>query len=456
MFENQFLATVDSVRPPEGFETTEVDDWKIHASCPVTIGDDAVLLGHAFDWQFPERSNEAVLRAAMQDAATLRRLGGRWILLDFKRGNAQGDGSFSLCYGHGMIATTAALIHEVSGAPLKYRPRYDAKRLFKRHSGFLFTASDTEVEGVAALLPNHSLNLATMTATRSGPSAPRPHAIPPILTGLLQAISNRAPLALGLTAGFDSRLLAAAIKHVECNVECFTFVDDVTPDSDVEGAHWIASKIGKELRVVSAPPPEEYEGEAMRAPRYESWAQAEFSERIILSGWASEIGRNYLTWPGSSEADAQDVLKCTSSREFEDLVPVAEAWLNGAHKVRADTGIPIDELIYWELNVGRWCSAGFNILSQNNFWLTPFTCRDFIEAKLAIPSSKRGKKGRKLYTALIRDLAPELMERPVNPEPLAARFLLFLKHGLRHSAARILVALGLYRTMRKIKRGFSQ
>ncbi len=476
----QFLCNKDPEAKPDGFLTEQVGAWQFHYSpdLPIARHETTVLVGHAIDWAEPDKSNQDIAASLPENHA---RLAGRWAIFDLgDQPQVFGDGSMALTWSQGVAGSSAALLAHVDPSlKRKHRPEYDSHRLTGWHSGAAFVATDTEYDGVYALLTNHRLDLAAFEAKRFAPEPldrrsledSVPHIVA-ILTGIWTGILARSPTALALTGGYDSRVLAAALSlapDAKTRSIAFTIEDThATPEghTDIELATWIANTLDLEHHKLHADDniPQAMRDtiratEGMQAPRFEEWAalsqQEPLSGKLIVSGWASGIGRAYYSWPGSENIDAQDVLEI--SHLPDDLKPLfleeAQSWLDGARQASRTSGVPVSDMLYWELRLSRWISANYNIMGHGGWWMTPYTCRDLLMAMIAIPETERGKRGHRLYVELIRQMRPKLLDRAINPETLGQKLKGFAGHKTKHLIATMLVKLGLYEKVRAWRRG---
>ncbi len=487
-FKHQFICSKNDVAVPPDFKSLALGDYSLHydknlsmEACP-----QGVLLGHALDWTHPSKSNahilDDLLAGSLQDAVKhTDRLGGRWALI-FLKGEptvlADGGGTLSIVWTKGQFGSSAKLLAACDPEiAAKHRPEFDSFRLEGWHSGLAFLATDTEFEGVDALLPNHLLFFDKPKVERFYPARPMPRSnlaksIPrviEILQGLVRAAALRSQIVVGLTSGYDSRLIvaaAASVPDAKGRISCVTFQDEhATPEGhfDIEQAAWIATTAGFPHRVEISPSDVSEramfrDSEGMVAPRFEEWAQAtaNVENKLFISCWASEIGRAYLKWPGSNNADVTDVLACNSLNELPSFTSLGKSWLDEARDVQARFDLSITDLIYWELRVGRWNSACFNILSLGSWWMTLYTCRDLFETMISIPFRERGDRGSNLYSSLIDRMCPALLARPFNPMGIRERAGYFLRRDLPHAVAQFLIRIRMYNLVRRIKRAVTK
>lgn len=489
-FSNQYICSRQPLNDVPNSKLAQLGGWSLHYGdrLPTETTGACALVGEALDWTAPTKSNAEILRdlAGMtpEDAiAHTNRLSGRWAFMRLDADPfviSDGGGTMPVIWTAGQFASSAKLLAACNPAiNLKKREKFDRHRTDGWHSGFAFIATDTEAEGTVALLPNHILQPETGDVRRIYPTArmaPRSLAdsvdsIAECLRGIVGAAAQRAPLAIGLTSGYDSRLIAAVVAtmpDVKERTLFFTIQDEhATPEGhdDIEGAQWIAAQVGvPHVTVVSSTASPEMQdrcrrSEGMVAPRFEDWAELsqrpDFKGRLVVSSWASEICRAYFTWPNSENAGAEEALGCSGLKAFPEFLDEAQRWASSARTVQDDFGLTVTDLIYWELRVGRWNAAAFNILGQGAWWMTLYTCRDLFERMMAIPVGERGYRGDKLYPAVIAKLFPVLLDRPFTQYGLKQRAYYFFQNDLRHGVARGLMKLGAYDFAKAIKKRIS-
>lgn len=475
LFRSQFILTREQIEPPPQFITHALGAYTLHRDpdLPVAMNECGVLLGHALDWRAPEKGNADILSDLVERGLEhTDHLSGRWaFILRDSLVVGDGGGTLSIVWSDRHVGSSAALLAYCDPTlMLKDRPGIEARRRTGWHSGLAFLATDTEIEGVTALLPNHQLSLESRSASRFYPRVPLAAAsvresapkIAEVMQGIMRAAANRAPLAIALTSGYDSRLIAAAASNVAADrINFFTIQDEhATPEghADIVGAGKIAETLGIAHHLTVAPAVSRFrtqsrQSEGIIAERFEGWADvsAQFSDRICISGWGSEVGRNFISWPGSENVNAHDVLACNSLLGFPELVDEAEAWASDARQINQRLGFKTTDLLYWELRLGRWCSAGFNVLSQGNWWMTVYTCRDLFELMIAVPDRQRGNRGARLYPAAIACISRSIADLPFSPVSLRERLYYFRKRDLPHAVGYALHRLGLLNTIRRIK-----
>jgi hypothetical protein len=459
-----------------------------------------LMLGHVFDSQSPTATAQEILNSLVHlgtdDALRWSgRLAGRWtaILINKDREIAFGDacGTLPLNYltqnGETWVASSSRLIgHCVEGlrpSQLTFGEFPQMQAHLALGDGLPFPHSMTEFDEVWVCLPNHYLDLKTGITRRFHPTSKyaglETRDVVPKIAGLLEnivrAISLRSQIAVAVSSGFDSRAIVGAVSRVPdlaSKSVFFTFQDPF-----VKPGHFDIVNGAKLTRIVGGAHSEikvEHtrdsvrnlcrSSEAMIAQTFENWAgrclEAPFQDRIVVTGWCSEVARCYIRWPGSDDLDAEtasDFIKAIKLHaayhvaicmpdpaEVPYMMAGYEQWFNDAKAIRARTGLNILDLFYWELRAGRWCSSALSVLNSASDWIAIYSCRELLEAMLSVKEEQRGGE-QMLYRSIIECLNPDLMRVPFN------RHRWEFRKDTRSFLARLLKGLGFYETVRRFK-----
>ncbi|MCG8545804.1 MAG: hypothetical protein MJE12_16505 [Alphaproteobacteria bacterium] len=340
------------------------------------------------------------------------------------------------------------------------------------NSGLGYPGRLTEFDDVLALLPNHYLDLETCQAHRFYPTDKREprsvEEVAPEIAGMLRdimrSVNRRLPLAVGVTAGYDSRALLGALSCIDgavSDARLFTFEDEFgAPPGhfDIVTGGKLSEAVGGVHSTVPAaacgPDAREVirDSETMFARRFENWAAAcsgHIADRTVLSGWCSEVGRAFIRWPGSEKASAAQIAECNGFGPWPFAIREHQEWHQVASEACEATGTNILDLFYWELR-SRWIGSGLNIFSTGCNWVSVYSCRDLLDRMLSVPEEDRGDPHQRLYTAVIRELNPQLLDIPFNPHSLLARFKAACKWKARRMAGSVARALGIYEPAKRV------
>lgn len=476
-FRRQFHLGPAYLDDPPGWRRIDAGDGlllTVHPDLPVThaaSGPRSVtLLGYALDPGHPERTDPDVVRSLLESLgswedclARTRPLGGRWALVvrDGRRAVLFHDAAGQRQVHHGrdpvsgavVAATSAGLVARTVGAPRDPAAmEFMAARAGGDGSVFWMPGDRSVYAGVRALLPNHVLDLRSGESVRfwPAPGEVATCATDPaseaerLLRALMEAARRRFPLAVSMTAGWDSRLMLALSRPLSAEIYCFTLLGPGTPRSsrDVVIPSRLLRRLGLEHHVL--PYPERIdaglrerfrEGADAVKEAYSADIQAirdAFpASRVCVTGDVAEVVKCYIRHDGPAPPGPVDLARLTEIGQFPFAIAAFEDWLRGVPA----SGIDLLDLFAWEQTAGRWQSlirAEYDIVQE---CLAPLNCRDLLVAMLATDRSARRPPEHVFLRDLIGRLWIDVLAEPINPpERPTARAL----------AGRLLRKLGLY------------
>jgi hypothetical protein len=249
------------------------------------------------------------------------------------------------------------------------------------------------------------------------------------LAGILQAADNRFDLALGLSGGWDSRVLLAAARPIADRLSIYNGRGANMPAThhDVVIPRRLADRFGLRLDPIA----EGHDLDPDFAAHFDrhSWMphvhfatgmQADFEcyhrGKVAVIGNVSEIGK--LPYRG----------KLATGRPIDGRFLANFYW--GGHDFAASAldewladvgdgrGFNLLDLFYWEQRLGRWLAA--NCVEFDFAWrevLAPFNIRGLMVDLLACDEEARSPPQHRLYRLLIESHWPELLAEPINPSP---------------------------------------
>jgi len=292
---------------------------------------------------------------------------------------------------------------------------------------------------VRCLLPNHLLDLDAGRAPSArrfwpGPRAlpeplPAAGAAPPFartLRALVEGARHRFPLAVPLTAGWDSRLMLALARDFAAEATCFTLTYPTAPagSRDVVVPARLLARLGVPHLVV--PYPREVD-EPFRAifranadavkESYCGDAQA-MREHLpggatALTGDVAEIVKCFWRLPAKAEADitAGDLGALSQVGTHPYALAALQAWLDGAPRGE----VPLLDLFCWEQMAGRWQAqirSEYDLVQES---FAPLAMRSLLAGLLAQDEAARRAPDFTLFRAIIAHLWPEVLAEPINP-----------------------------------------
>ncbi len=437
-----------------------------------------VLLGYMLDPDHIEDSNQQIVDRMGKNAngdfdqllAETYRKGGRWLLFYRKADNcrvfADPAGLRSLFY----VAEPDCAFMAASQPNLitDYQP-FDISEAAQK--GFLDTSAYTDqIEymlpsgfslygEIRHLIPNRYLDLCSRQQVRFFPVAEKPRfsfedgvsTITEVFQNLMLAAAKRFPLALAITAGYDSRLMISATRGIE-DVKYYTlqYYNLHENSTDIVVPHKVLEQVGREHEVfdcTQAMPPafaEIYHANVHYA--HAAWGNIAYglsqhfpADRVAVKGNCGEIGRRYyykFDYPGYTGVEL-----LTKLLHYEDTPFGQQAlieWYDELNPLVEKNGYELLDFLYWEFRQGSW-----QAMSQLEWDLVqevfvPFNCRAVLHTMLGMDAVYRDAITSKVQRAVILNLWPEMLNIPTNPPSLTERIKNLKKRILSHSLYRSL------------------
>lgn len=483
LFRRQFLMTPEPCPALGHWQQARAGGYTVYAHPDVQLTSatsatgsaTAIAVGFMLDPEFPARPNAEVLQAIADMDGSIERISryldavsGRFVLIVATPDDVvlfhDPCGFRTVCYAtHGgrVFAGSQPLILKLAmpveeGERFSFYARSDYVRTQLEH---WIPSGSTLFEGVSHLVPNHYLRLSTLEQTRYWPRRPlveQPvdrvvaHAADLLRKSMLAA-NSRAPMALPLTAGWDSRTILSASKDIAGELYYFTLqYRDLHPGAnDIRIPQRLLQSLGLQHRVFDCNRPVpvwfqtlyEQNVSPVHMNDYGLMAYAMFeeypAERVCIKGNCSEIARCYYYKHGShpSITNPDQIVALVKGWQ---TVPFAQeqvaAWYEQAHEVAAEANMDILDLFYWEHRMGSWqafAQVEWDIV-QDAF--TPFNHRILLELLLSTPAELRCAPNYALYRMIVEALWPEVLRQPVNPMTARERLRKFLaRHHLASS-----------------------
>ena len=304
--------------------------------------------------------------------------------------------------------------------------------------------TQTVYEGCLHLLPNHYLDVNRLEQVRFFPKGTLPdleasavaETSRAILEGIFAGIVGRQKVTMALTAGWDSRILLAASKHVAREVQYYLDRMGVLPEHhpDVQVPRRLAKRLGVSFITLnsddftpgwlsSALAANVTGARALPKTRTICAMLLVGEERIIINGVGGEISRN--NWDSGLDLDAvtsSDLVRMFWIVDHPFSVREAERWQRGLPAL--DERVNSTVLFFWEQRLGNW---GAQYVAEQDIavdTLHPYNCRLLIETLLATPRRARAAPDFPLHRQLAQAMWPEVLSVPFchNVRPRVVTF----------------------------------
>lgn len=448
MNNKQFLLTKNKKDFLNLKEIQTIGDFSLYVGenseyCCVKNGNNEFhLLGVLYDWEFPSLSNAEILENISRNHTLediLKSTGkycGHFVLIvkienkmfivndTAAQKEVYYDSDFTTFGSQPKLLGLATdLIDHTDKDAIEF---YDSE-LFKRER--LFINETTHKKNIYHLLPNHFLNVSEKKRERFFPNEKLEKntnsyivaKVTEILKGYIKAISMRNDIKMGVTGGYDSRVLFLASLDVECEYfvsqQSFMykdFYDLVIPKS-------LSEHFGKKLNLEIY---EDYDVDMTNAdylndvdfPRFIKPIESDTKHFIYINGNISEIARNYYGY--FNRLSGSDLCFLMNNAVSKFIAKRYDKWLVN-RLLFEKYGYHYLDMFYWEEKMGNWAAKGkTESIAFNKDIISPFNSRDLIKLLLSSKRKDRDAYFNRLYDLLIYELSGKdewITKLPVNP-----------------------------------------
>ncbi|HPQ43681.1 MAG TPA: hypothetical protein PKZ42_05570 [Syntrophales bacterium] len=415
-----------------------------------------VLIGYILDPYHVEATNQQILNTiADQNRKNLSELfnnlvqyGGRWILIVISKKQKmmfsdaaglrqvfyfQDTNQFTWC------ASQPGLLAE----ELKIKPDPEAVDFMdwvnhQRVEEYWWPDDRSLYRAIRHLLPNHYLDLTNCKVCRFWPSKKIEKVSlndgvekgAEILTGLLKSAHLRFPLALAVTAGWDSRLLLAASRDISQKVFYYTLLyHKVTREHmDVDIPGRILARLNLDHHIIDCSDSMDNEFAEIYLHNvscaHEYWggiAQGIIKNfpdnHVHIKGNISEIARIGNRYKMDlSTASGESIARIFQLDKVYFAQKYIKKWVDRSIDCCSKNNINIMELFRWENISGNWLAMAQQEQDIAYEVFIPFNCRLLLEIFLGVDENLRGHQECVLYRNIISELWPEVLCEEINPK----------------------------------------
>ncbi len=444
LFIKQFILTLsDSFNLP--WNKVRIRDYNLYYhpeleyESTVTDRFSLYLLGFLFDYEHPEYSNSQILNhISLSDdfnaiCEALSKYSGHFVLIyssesDLRILNdavAQHEIYYDLSFS--AFATQPKLIGTV--IPLtphsdKEAEQFYSSEQFLKHR--IFVGESSPYGNIKHLIPNHYIDILKKEIIRFFPNKPldsismqeSSREARKMLKGYLKAASLRKKIGVGVTGGYDSRVLFLTCLDIDCKYYVTKLPEMDNKHHDLVVPIQLAERFEKELTVIDdLKEPDESADELLNAsidfPRPNK-RQRDLADHIIINGNISEIARNdYLYYKEISPEQLAILNRTSSSSHARDEF---RNWLEKGSEQIYKNGYNVLDMFYWEERMSHWVAKGKTEMGALGVTVySPFSSRILLTTLLASPRKCRDYYINRLYKQIIKDFDPEALRIPINP-----------------------------------------
>jgi hypothetical protein len=426
--------------------------------CQVKDGEKSLtLIGHLLDPLAPDKSNSEILQRlcssswGREQLAEFPRLTdplcGRWVIIASAGSDillvhdaagqrqvhyARHNGATYCASDPKAIAEHLGLARDPNAEQMRQCAREHLAETFGHQ--FWWPGDTTSYAEIRRLLPNHCLSMRSGEVRRYFGQEPVEGqsldvAVPvaaKILRGALARAHKRCRLAIGCTAGWDSRVLMAASQQIRDDIfyySCLGFSSSRN-HPDIAVPRRLLTKRGLRHNIIKIPPVMSsafaniYDTNVDTPhPHWGCWAEGMDRrlppQTLVLSGTVSEVARRFYWADGDIDQISPKFLaQKTALTESPHTLAAFSAWLDDGP---FGDGIHPLDIFYWEQRAGSWAATWHEENAIAFDTIPPFNCRALLTTLLSVDKQYRRYPDYELYRRLIEYLWPEGLSEPINP-----------------------------------------
>jgi hypothetical protein len=462
-FKRQFLLLNQNMAVPAGWIKSEFQHqqstWYLsnHPDLPVFRASGTafqlIMAGYMLEPMHPEMDDQNVLDYLAQCAdyerliEMINRINGRFVLLVLEEkslrilNDATGFREIYYYIDDNMkgCASTQNLLAETLG--LKMTQNQDILDFFNSaefaQNDRTWVGFDTLYDGIKQLCPNHWLDLQSGTLKRFWPvkvldkididACVEESAL--ILKGTVHAAVNRYRVHVGITAGWDTRLILSCTKDFKDKI--FYYINNRTPGQDVTRDIDIARRLSKRLNfplhlieideTVDAGFKEIFFKNNVLArekllPVFYDIYKRNWLDTYTISGtMGNGLARIYMRIPKDFEVSGRNVAAFTGYGKLKYPVQALENWVEETKNLCERVGINIMDLYQWEQDNNHWASLASSEQDIVREEIRPFNNRHLLELFWSVKEKYRYQYNPAIYTRIMNYLWKDVTREPLNP-----------------------------------------
>ncbi|AIZ40716.1 hypothetical protein [Cellulophaga baltica] len=462
-FRRQFLLSPKLCPDLEGWDFQEVGKHYlyVHPDClqafATSNGKRGILLGHVLNPRQPDLSTSEILEDIVQQsdeigiAKSIYGLVGRFVLIVEKNNeftffnDACGLKSFFFTQqDHKFYAASQPLLLKLVTKNLieqgeRYHSYHDSEYV-KSNKENWFPSGTSLYPGVYHLVANHYLKSETLQQTRYWPIKKletinyeeAKEKFAKLLKLTIDAGSKKYKLGLGITGGFDSRILLSASKDAAERMLFYTLqyrnLDYNSNDIRIPVSLTQKINIPHSLMDCRIPISEEFKEIYLASSdmaHLNDWGHIAYGisqnlpeGTMSVKGSCSETGRCFFYKNGVHPElkSSQDIMNINPKwKEIPFIDEQISKWYDEVKDSNTNKGYNILDLFHWEVSTGSWQSQSQLEWDLVHDTFTPFNNRELLDLMLHIDTKYRSKPNYTLYKDTMNMLWPEVLLEPINP-----------------------------------------
>ena len=296
-------------------------------------------------------------------------------------------------------------------------------------SGRLWVGDETYYHSLKHLMPNHYLDIGSLTAKRYWPNQKLERidlntAVKQscdFLKGVLKAVTSRFDVMMAVTSGIDSRSLLAASRDVRDQI--YYFINKEPPMNDKSVDIRVPRNMFNKLNIpfhvhdVDGPVDEEFRKVFLNntfmstdliLPTIYNVYYKNHQDKVNLLG-VGEIGRDYYG-NAPRDTDGYYLAHCLKYRRSRYATAQCEKWLREVRGIVEAYNVDIMRLLLWEVLLGNWGAVGNSESDIAIEEFDPYNSHYIYEIMLSVDPAQGD-----IFEGMFKEMWPELLDYPCNP-----------------------------------------
>jgi hypothetical protein len=450
-FHQQYILADKEIPELEKWSKRPVGNYSLYTDPNLEVswksdnGFKVTLLGYCYDYRYPNRLNADIVQSLNISCSVndlieqLKFLSGIYVVIWQRPDDiivipdmcALREVFIDRSTETVVVGSTPNILRYIRSIRTVENVPYYHSKLFQTRK--IWPGNKTSYQNVTRLTPNHYLSLATGAVVRFFPYQElkiRPidevvREASSILPGILEAILLRKKqVMVGLTSGWDSRVLLAASKKIGSP---FLYFVNVYPGKKNKSDHTIPMKLAHKLNLMFI---------ATQLPLKEEKATVDVSPYVpdVLPINCKKIEQmrglfpGYMSLAGSLSEIARkefSSIKKLTGRKLAALgkftgddfcISTYEEWLVNNAKNFVAHKYDVLDMFYWEEVAATRVGKSTTETHAYDFSIFPvFNCHHLIQTLLSADEKYRDKHHNILYRLIIERLWRETLTEPINP-----------------------------------------
>jgi hypothetical protein len=330
----------------------------------------------------------------------------------------------------------------------------------------------TIFENILHLPPNHYLNVKTRQYIRFWPNEPLQtisiekcaEECAGILKGTLESAAQRYELHMGITAGWDTRLLLAASRSVREKI--FYYINKVSTLNDSSPDLQISKKLGElfdlDLNIIDIKPDVDPEfkdifysnnslaHDKLLAIFYDAYARKWDNTYTISGTMGNGLARIYFRIPGGHKLTGRNIAALAGYSKNKYVVDSLKEWISNVSSTIDKFNINIMDLYQLEQDNTNWASLTASEQDIVREEIRPFNNRNLIRLFWSLDSGHRFQNFPEIYVRIINILWMDVLLIPCNPSKRSWLFAILRTMGFEQKIYYLKKKLEFHKTIQQL------